>query len=62
MLKPPVGSGGRLISRVDSGIAAEASIEHQDVLGSYTHATTGVNIAGKIVNYLVAVARGDIAK
>lgn len=39
VLKPPVGSWGRLISRVDSRIAAEAIIEHKDVLGSYAHAT-----------------------
>jgi [lysine-biosynthesis-protein LysW]--L-2-aminoadipate ligase len=39
VLKPPVGSWGRLLSRVDSRIAAEAIIEHKDVLGSYAHAT-----------------------
>lgn len=39
VLKPPVGSWGRLISRVDNRSAAEAIIEHKDVLGSYAHAT-----------------------
>jgi [lysine-biosynthesis-protein LysW]--L-2-aminoadipate ligase len=39
VLKPPVGSWGRLISRVDNRIAAEAILEHKDVLGSYTHST-----------------------
>jgi [lysine-biosynthesis-protein LysW]--L-2-aminoadipate ligase len=39
VLKPPVGSWGRLISRVDNRVAAEAIIEHKDVPGSYAHAT-----------------------
>lgn len=39
VLKPPVGSWGRLISRVDNRIAAEAILEHKDVLGSYAHST-----------------------
>jgi [lysine-biosynthesis-protein LysW]---L-2-aminoadipate ligase len=39
VLKPPVGSWGRLISRVDNRNAAEAIVEHKDVLGSYNHAT-----------------------
>jgi [lysine-biosynthesis-protein LysW]--L-2-aminoadipate ligase len=39
VLKPPVGSWGRLISRVDNRYAAEAIVEHKDVLGSSAHAT-----------------------
>jgi [lysine-biosynthesis-protein LysW]--L-2-aminoadipate ligase len=39
VLKPPIGSWGRLLSRVNDRHAAEAIIEHKDVLGSYNHAT-----------------------
>jgi [lysine-biosynthesis-protein LysW]--L-2-aminoadipate ligase len=39
VLKPPVGSWGRLLSRINDRHAAEAIIEHKDVLGSYNHAT-----------------------
>ena len=39
VLKPPVGSWGRLLSRINDRHAAEAIVEHKDVLGSYNHAT-----------------------
>lgn len=37
MLKPAVGSWGRLISLVSDRYAAEAILEHKEVLGSYHH-------------------------
>ncbi len=37
VLKPAVGSWGRLLARVDSRDAAEAIIEHKVTLGSYHH-------------------------
>lgn len=37
VLKPAVGSWGRLISRVNDKHAAEALLEHKKVLGSYHH-------------------------
>ncbi len=37
VLKPLVGSWGRLISRVNDRDAAESLLEHKDVLGSYMH-------------------------
>jgi len=37
MLKPAVGSWGRLISKVNDREAAEAILEHKTVLGSYHH-------------------------
>mgnify|MGYP001619053253 CR=1 FL=1 len=37
VLKPCVGSWGRLISKVDTRSAAEALLEHKTVLGSYHH-------------------------
>ncbi len=37
VMKPPVGSWGRLLAKVDSRHAAEAIIEHKNVLGSYLH-------------------------
>ncbi len=39
VLKPPVGSWGRLLARVNDRYAAEAILEHKDLLGSYAHAT-----------------------
>jgi len=39
VLKPPIGSWGRLLSRINDRHAAEAIIEHKDVLGSFNHAT-----------------------
>ncbi|MCC6627986.1 MAG: lysine biosynthesis protein LysX [Chloroflexi bacterium] len=39
VLKPPVGSWGRLLARVNDRHAAEAIVEHKDVLGSFNHAT-----------------------
>jgi [lysine-biosynthesis-protein LysW]--L-2-aminoadipate ligase len=37
VMKPVVGSWGRLLAKVDSRHAAEAIIEHKNVLGSYLH-------------------------
>lgn len=37
VLKPTVGSWGRLLARVNDRDAAEAVIEHQEILGSYQH-------------------------
>jgi [lysine-biosynthesis-protein LysW]--L-2-aminoadipate ligase len=37
VLKPPVGSWGRLLSRVNDRDAAEAIIEHKEVLGGVNH-------------------------
>lgn len=37
VLKPLVGSWGRLISKVNDRDAAESIIEHKDVLGTYIH-------------------------
>jgi [lysine-biosynthesis-protein LysW]--L-2-aminoadipate ligase len=37
VLKPAVGSWGRLISKVNDREAAEAILEHKEVLGSYHH-------------------------
>lgn len=37
VLKPGVGSWGRLISKVESRTAAESILEHKEVLGTYHH-------------------------
>lgn len=37
VIKPPVGSWGRLLARVNDRDAAEAVIEHKDVLGGVNH-------------------------
>jgi [lysine-biosynthesis-protein LysW]--L-2-aminoadipate ligase len=37
VLKPAVGSWGRLISKVNDREAAEAILEHKEILGSYHH-------------------------
>jgi len=37
VLKPAVGSWGRLIARINDAAAAEALLEHKQVLGSYHH-------------------------
>jgi [lysine-biosynthesis-protein LysW]---L-2-aminoadipate ligase len=37
VLKPAVGSWGRLISKINDRDAAEAVLEHKEVLGSYHH-------------------------
>lgn len=39
VMKPAVGSWGRLIARVNDRAAAEALLEHKQVLGSYHHST-----------------------
>jgi [lysine-biosynthesis-protein LysW]--L-2-aminoadipate ligase len=37
VLKPPVGSWGRLLAKINDRDAAEAIIEHKSTLGSYQH-------------------------
>ncbi|HEY6541021.1 MAG TPA: lysine biosynthesis protein LysX [Ktedonobacteraceae bacterium] len=37
VLKPTIGSWGRLLARINDRDAAEAIIEHQETLGSYQH-------------------------
>ena len=37
MLKPVVGSWGRLLARINDRDAAEAVLEHKETLGSYQH-------------------------
>ena len=37
VLKPPIGSWGRLIARINDRHAAEAVLEHKETLGSYHH-------------------------
>ena len=37
VLKPPVGSWGRLLAKINDRDAAEAVLEHKEVLGSYHH-------------------------
>ncbi len=37
VLKPPIGSWGRLISRVSDRYAAEAILEHKEILGTFHH-------------------------
>lgn len=39
VLKPPVGSWGRLLARINDRDAAEALIEHKEVLGGVSHQT-----------------------
>jgi [lysine-biosynthesis-protein LysW]--L-2-aminoadipate ligase len=39
VLKPVVGSWGRLLARVNDRHAAEAILEHKQILGSYHHST-----------------------
>jgi [lysine-biosynthesis-protein LysW]--L-2-aminoadipate ligase len=38
VMKPVVGSWGRMVSKINDRDAAEAILEHRDVLGSYQHA------------------------
>src|SRR5207244_13471933 len=42
VLKPLIGSSGRLISKVNYLASAEAIVEHKDVLGSYVHSISYV--------------------
>ena len=37
MLKPPIGSWGRLIARINDRNAAESVLEHKETLGSFHH-------------------------
>jgi len=37
VLKPVIGSWGRLIAKIDNRNSAEALLEHKDVLGTYQH-------------------------
>lgn len=39
VLKPPVGSWGRLLAKVNDRLAAEALLEHKRALGSFHHGT-----------------------
>ncbi|MBX5446400.1 lysine biosynthesis protein LysX [Sphaerobacter sp.] len=39
VLKPPVGSWGRLLARVNNRAAAEALLEHKESLGAFHHGT-----------------------
>lgn len=39
VLKPPIGSWGRLLAKVNNRAAAEALLEHKQVLGSFHHGT-----------------------
>ncbi len=39
VIKPAIGSWGRLLARVSDHYAAEALLEHKQVLGSYHHST-----------------------
>lgn len=39
VMKPPVGSWGRLLAKINDSDAAEAILEHKEVLGSYHHST-----------------------
>lgn len=39
VLKPAVGSWGRLLAKVNDRSAAEALLEHKEILGSYHHST-----------------------
>jgi [lysine-biosynthesis-protein LysW]---L-2-aminoadipate ligase len=39
ILKPPVGSWGRLLAKVNDRDAAEALLEHKEILGSFHHST-----------------------
>jgi len=39
VMKPPVGSWGRLLAKLNDRDAAEAILEHKEVLGSYHHST-----------------------
>jgi [lysine-biosynthesis-protein LysW]--L-2-aminoadipate ligase len=39
VLKPPVGSWGRLLAKINDRDAAEALLEHKDTLGSFHHGT-----------------------
>jgi [lysine-biosynthesis-protein LysW]--L-2-aminoadipate ligase len=38
VLKPVIGSWGRMVSKINDRDAAEAILEHRDVLGTYQHA------------------------
>jgi [lysine-biosynthesis-protein LysW]--L-2-aminoadipate ligase len=39
ILKPPIGSWGRLLAKINDRDAAEAILEHKEVLGSFHHST-----------------------
>ncbi|HET8626001.1 MAG TPA: lysine biosynthesis protein LysX [Thermomicrobiales bacterium] len=39
VLKPPIGSWGRLLAKVNDRDAAEALLEHKEILGSFHHST-----------------------
>ena len=39
ILKPPIGSWGRLLAKINDRDAAEAILEHKEILGSFHHST-----------------------
>jgi [lysine-biosynthesis-protein LysW]--L-2-aminoadipate ligase len=39
VLKPPIGSWGRLLAKVNDREAAETILEHKQILGDYSHST-----------------------
>ncbi len=43
VLKPAIGSWGRLLSKIDNEAAAETVLEHKQVLGSYHHSVFFIN-------------------
>lgn len=57
VLKPAVGSWGRLLAKVNDRDAAEAILEHKKVLGSYHHSTyyiqEYINTGGKDIRAFV---------
>lgn len=40
VIKPVIGSWGRLVSKIDTRSAAEAVLEHREVLGGFQHSVT----------------------
>ncbi len=53
VLKPPVGSWGRLLAKINDREAAEAVLEHKEILGSYHHSIF-------YIQQYVAKPNGDI--
>ncbi len=59
VLKPSVGSWGRLLARINDRDAAEALLEHKEVLGSYEHSI--FYIQEYIGHWITNTARGGQA-
>ena len=60
VLKPAVGSWGRLLSKVNDRDAAEALLEHKEMLGTYHHASsTSRNTSAKPMRDIRAFVVGD---